>query len=278
VSKRFYYARVSVLSLALLGVLGYAARDHLRRSSRRDWQRPLEVALVLLEDGEIDAGALGLLQERIEPLEEALGREFARYGGTFRPIHFRQFGPAAEPRAPPTPAADPSLWQSLTLSLSLGAFARASDRAAGVDQRAFDGKIYLRLSAPRSAQRSLVEGLGEDGGRIAVTSLELRADSADFGLFVVAHELFHLLGADDRYGPDGLAQIPDGLGEPELEPRYPQRSVEVMARGRVLEPGREEPPSQLDELRVGRRTAEEIGWSALAAAAQTGASAALRSR
>lgn len=278
-SKGFYYARVSVLSLILLGVLGYAARDNARRSARRHWQRPLQIALVLLEDGEIDPAALGLLQERVESLEEALEREFSRYGGTFRPIRFRQFGPAPEPRPPPTPAAESSLWQALTLSLSLGAFARASDHAAAVDNSAFDGKIYVRLSAPRSARRSLVEGLGEEGGRIAVTSLELREDSADFGLFVVAHELFHLLGANDRYGPDGLAELPDGLGEPELEPRYPQRSAEVMARGRVLEPGREEPPSQLGELRVGTRTAEEIGWSSFSvAAAEPGASAALRSR
>jgi hypothetical protein len=268
-----------VLSLILLGVLGYAARDRARRSARRDWQRPLNVALVLLEEGEVDPGALGLLQERVGPLEEALEREFARYGGTFRPIRFRQYGPVSEPRPPPTPAAEPSLWQSLSLSLSLGAFARACDRAAGVDNGAFDGKIYVRLAAPRSARRSLVEGLGEDGGRIAVTSLELREDSADFGLFVVAHELFHLLGANDRYGPDGLAELPDGLGEPELEPRYPQRSVEVMARGRVLEPGREEPPSQLDELRVGKRTAEEIGWSALTVASfEPAASAGPRNR
>jgi hypothetical protein len=277
-SKRFYYARVSVLSLVLLAVLAYAARDHARRSARRDWQRPLQIALVLLEDGAVDPGALGLLEQRVEPLEEALEREFARYGGTFRPIRFWQFGPAPEPSPPPAPPAEPSLWQSLTLSLSLGAYARACDRAAGLDD-AFDGKIYVRLSAPRSARRSLVEGLGEDGGRIAVTSIELREDSADFGLFVVAHELFHLLGANDRYGPDGLAELPDGLGEPELEPRYPQLSVEVMARGRVLEPGREEPPSQLGELRVGTRTAKEIGWSSLSGAAgEPAVSAALRSR
>jgi hypothetical protein len=250
----------------LVGLLAYAARDHARRSARRDWQRPLQVALVLLEDGELDAAALGHLQERVEPLEEALQSEFERYGGTFCPIRFRQFGPVPEPSAPPSAAPESSLWQSLKLSLALGAFARASDRAAGVNGADFDGKIYVRLSTPRSARLSLVEGLGEDGGRIAVTSLELREDSADFGLFVVAHELFHLLGASDRYGPDGYAELPDGLGEPELEPRYPQRSVEVMARGRVIEPGREEPPGQLGELRVGARTAEEIGWSSLAVA------------
>jgi hypothetical protein len=260
VSRRFYYVRVSVLSLVLVGLLVYAALDRARRSARRDWQRPLSVALILLQEGDVDPAALQLLQLRVESLEEVLEAEFARYGGGFRPIVFRQFGPI--PMASPVPVAstEPSLWQSLRLSLALGSFARSNDRAAGLERDDFDGKIYLRLSTPRSQRHSLVEGLGEDGGRIAVTSLELREDSADFGLFVVAHELFHLLGATDRYGPDGSAALPDGLGDPGLMPRYPQQRAEVMARGRVIEPGVEEPPAQLGELSVGALTALEIGW------------------
>jgi hypothetical protein len=271
-SKRFYYARVSVLTLVLLGVLAYAARDHRRRSARREWQRPLAVALVLLADGELEPEALARLQGHVEPLEQQLEDQFARYGGSFRPIRFQQFGPVPEPRPRPVAPDQPSLWQELTLSLSLRAYARRCDRAAGVSDGDFDGKIYLRLSEPHNERLSLVEGLGEDGGRIAVTSLELREDSADFGLFVVAHELLHLLGASDRYGPDGLAELPDGLGEPELVPQFPQRSVEVMARGRVIEPGLEEPPSQLAELRVGAKTAAEIGWSPRAATPESGPS------
>ena len=271
-SKRFYYARVSVLSLVLIGVLAYAARDHRRRSARREWQQPLQVALVLLADGELEPTALARLQAHVEPLEQQLEDQFARYGGSFRPIRFQQFGPVPEPSPPPVAPDPPSLWQDLTLSLSLRAYARRCDRAAGVRDNAndFDGKIYLRLSEPHNARLSLVEGLGEDGGRVAVTSLELREDSADFGLFVVAHELLHLLGASDRYGPDGLAELPDGLGEPGLVPLFPQRSVEVMARGRVIEPGVEEPPSQLAELRVGAKTAAEIGWSPSGATPETG--------
>jgi hypothetical protein len=262
---------VSLLSLVLLGVLGYAARDHARRSARRDWQRPLYVALVLLQQGELDPAALTLFQERVEALEQALEAEFERYGGSFRPIRFQQFGPVREPSEAPAATDDASLWQSLQLSLQLGAFARGCDRAAGLSRDAFDGKIYVRLAAPRSQRRALVEGLGEAGGRIALTRLELSEDSADFGLFVVAHELLHLLGAGDRYDADGLAEVPDGLGEPDREPLYPQSSVEVMARGRVIEPGVEQPPSQLAELRVGRRTAAEIGWlSALSPASGSG--------
>jgi hypothetical protein len=298
--REFFRARVIFLSGVLLVVIIYAARDYSARHARTHWRRPLEVALVLLHAGQaagggleraaeaapgaasateygadagtepeaeprgpdrdaLDPEALETLVERVPALEQALTREFERYGGGFRPVHFSIFGPAPESVAPPTPSADPGLLEPFRVSYGLWRFARASDSASGLEG-SFDGTIYVALSAPRSARRALVEGLGQDGGRIAVTRLELSLDSVDFGLFVVAHELLHLLGAGDRYGADGMALVPDGLGDPEREPLYPQDSVEVMARGRVLEPGREKPPSDLDELRVGRRTATEIGW------------------
>jgi hypothetical protein len=290
--------RVAILLAVLLGVCIYALLDYSARRARRSWQRPLEVALVLLtlveherfeRDGvpetsepvpaspdaegpdaespdapsALDAAVLEAFAARVPALEVALAEQFVRYGGEFSPIHFQLFGPVPEVRPAPVPAADPGLLEPLRVSYGLWRFARASDAAAGLSG-GFDGKIYVVLSPPRSERRALVEGLGQDGGRIAVTHIELSEDSVDFGLFVVAHELFHLLGASDRYAADGTTLIPEGLGDPEQDPLYPQRSVEVMARGRVLRPDAEEPPGHLQDLRVGAKTAAEIGWGAVA--------------
>lgn len=258
-SRLFYRIRVALLSLVLLGVLLYAARDYASRRARRAWERPLHVALVLLERGALDQGALEAFITRVPALEAVLEREYERYGGGYRPFRFWLFGPVPEGEPAPVAAREPSWLEPLRMSWSLYQYARASDAAAGL-VGAFDGKIYVVLSPPRSARRALVEGLGQDGGRIALTQIELSSGSVDFGLFVVAHELFHLLGAADRYGPDGLASIPDGLGDPDRDPLYPQDGAEVMSRARVIEPGVEEPPSDIGELRVGPRTAAEIGW------------------
>jgi hypothetical protein len=258
-SQVFFRIRVAFLSLVLLGVLVYAARDYAARRARRAWERPLSVALVLLERGAIDPEALQAFQERVSALEDVLEREYRRHGGGFRPIRFWLFGPVAEPESAPVAAPAPSWLEPLRISLSLYRFARASDAAAGLTG-AFDGKVYVVLAPPRSSKKALVEGLGQDGGRIALTHIELSEDSVDFGLFVVAHELFHLLGAADRYATDGSTSIPEGLGDPDRVPLYPQDSVEIMARARVIEPGVEKPPDGLTELRVGPRTAAEIGW------------------
>jgi hypothetical protein len=51
------------------------------------------------------------------------------------------------------------------------------------------------------------------------------------------------------------------LAEPDLQPLYPQRFAELMARNRPIDPATEEPPVSLEELAVGPVTAGEIGWS-----------------
>jgi hypothetical protein len=254
---------VGVLLVLLGSVLAFAARDYRARRARQAWRAPLDVALVLLERGSVDDAALEAFEGRAPALEAALTREFARYGGAFAPIRLHRFGPVPEAATPPEADAEPGVLEPVRISYELWRYARRNDEAAGVPDAlgsAYDGKVYVVLSAPRSSRRALVEGLGQDGGRIAVAHIELSQDSVDFGLFVVAHELFHLLGADDRYGPDGNAIIPDGLGDPDREPLYPQDGAEIMARGRVLRPGHEEPPGELNELRVGAATAREIGW------------------
>lgn len=258
-ARQFYLARVAVLLSLLAAVIIYAVRDHSARRARLGWQRPLQIALVLLARGELDSDALDRFEARVPELEAALEREFRRYGGQFRPIHFQRFGPVPEPEPPPQASVEPGPLEAIRVSYALFWFARHSDQATGVSGQ-FDGKVYVALSPPRSAKRALVEGLGQDGGRIAVTSIELSEDSVDFGLFVVTHELFHLLGARDRYAADGSALLPEGLGDAERDPLYPQDTVEVMARGRVIEPRHELPPSHLAELRVGPWTAAEIGW------------------
>ncbi len=92
-------------------------------------------------------------------------------------------------------------------------------------------------------------------GGSAWPAIELDASTVDLALFVVAHELFHTLGASDKYDANGRAMIPDGLVEAQRVPLYPQRYAEVMTRNLVLAAGSERPPDSLAELGVGTLTA-----------------------
>jgi len=87
----------------------------------------------------------------------------------------------------------------------------------------------------------------------------LGAEFVDRACALLAHELCHTLGATDKYqGEESV--FPEGFADPDQEPRYPQEEAEIMALGIPLAPGRERAVEELGECRMGRKTAEEIGW------------------
>jgi hypothetical protein len=135
------------------------------------------------------------------------------------------------------------------------------DSAAAIDGDAYDARVYVVVRAPSQEKLRFVEGASEQGGRIGTLEVDLDASMVDFALFVTAHELFHTLGALDRYDATGATTIPDGLAEPEASPLLSQRYAELMSRGRAVAPGHDEAPDSLDMLRVNALTAREIGWA-----------------
>lgn len=247
----------------LLGVLAivalYAVKDVWRRKQRNDWQRELQVALVIAARGPVAPEALAALRSEVPKLESRLAAEFARYGRRGRPFSFHVYGPVAVDEGAPQAASD-GLVDLAKHAWALRRFTGELDERADVPSAGFDSRLYLVVRPPASEARLFVEGQSEQGGRVGIAEAELDVSMAPFVLFVAAHELMHTLGASDKYDARGRARVPDGLAEPELVPRYPQRYVEIMARNRPVAPDREEPPSSLDELRVGAVTAAEIGW------------------
>ena len=79
---------------------------------------------------------------------------------------------------------------------------------------------------------------------------------------VVAHELLHTLGATDKYDrATGQPRAPEGLGEPDREPLFPQEYGEIMAGRIALSADDAAMPHDLDAMVIGAVTAREIGWS-----------------
>ncbi len=259
-SRRFYQLRVALLLVVLGGVVLWAANDWWRRHERTAWKRPLRVALVLVEREPVPAETARALTSRAFDLEQRLNREFLRHTGAPREaFSIVVKGPTTTLEDAPR-VAEQNLWGLLRHSYALWQWTRAIDRRASVEWRGYDARIYLLLRPGDRDRPALIEGESEDGGRIGIAQAELRDDTVDFALFVAAHELFHTLGATDKYDAFGRSLVPDGLAEPELLPLYPQRGAEIMARNLALSPTSERPPESLAELVVGLATAREIGW------------------
>jgi hypothetical protein len=259
--SRFFVARVAVLLSVLLVVVAYAAHDVYSRRERKAWDHTLAIAVVVLRDGPVDDAAMGALRERTPELEHRLTDELHRYRpGAPKPFAFTLFGPIDETAPAPATAGD-GLLALAGHAWDLHRWTHDVDARAHIEAGAFDSRIYVTAHPPRG-RKHMVEGSSEQGGRIGTVTIDLdpNPEIIDFALSVIAHELLHTLDARDHYDDAGHATVPDGLAEPDLVPRYPQRYVEIMARGRPVAPGEEEVLGALDGLAVGPATAREIGW------------------
>ncbi len=256
----FFKVRVFLLLTTLLVVVFVAAGDVRRRKGRNDWDRTLEVAIVLVAPRPLDPKAVAALRDRVPSLERRLAEEAARHRpGLTSPFKFRVAGPVvSDVSAPKLAGTGPS--DLASHAWALRSYTKAIDEAAGLDEGAFDARIYVTATPPTSAQKAWIEGESEQGGRIGIVAVELDEGMVDLALAVIAHETFHTLGATDKYDPGGHATIPAGLADPTSVPLYPQLRGDVMARGRVISPGSEQIVERLDDLGVGPETAREIGW------------------
>jgi hypothetical protein len=207
--------RVTLLLIVLGGVLAYAYVDRSQREARRSWERTLRVAVILVEQAPLEPSAVAALGLRVDPLEAQLEAEMRRYlpAGP-KPFEIALLGPIVSNDAPPTPPDGGELIEIAKYQWALRRWVSGIDEAGKLPTRGFDSRVYLVARPPTDTQRKQVEGTSEAGGRVGVVSVELDATMADLALFVATHELFHTLGATERYAPDGSVLIPDGLGDP----------------------------------------------------------------
>lgn len=166
-SRRFFRIRISILLVLLAGVLLYAWRDVRSRALRTDWKRPLRVAVVVVAAEPVDGAALARLGARVGVLERRLADEMRRHGSqaTTTPFVFTLTTASSLPRSPPRPGEEPSWMDAARFAWDLSRFTRAVDESAGVDEAAFDARIYLVVRAPLGRVRQF-EGIGEQGGRV----------------------------------------------------------------------------------------------------------------
>lgn len=259
--RAFFRARVAFLLAVLTIVALWAWRDVRSRRERNSWERPLSVALILVRRGPIGDEAAVAFGARIPELDGRMADEYQRYfSSAMHPFAFTFVGPTDAAEDPPSFSGE-SWLDAAKHAWALWRWTSSVDSAAGVKASLYDSRVYVVARPPASAQRELIEGESQEGGRVGTVEVELDASMADFALFVAAHELFHTLGASDKYDVAGRTLIPAGLAEPNLRPMYPQRFAEIMARNRPVAPGVEEPPVSLEDLAVGPATAVEIGWS-----------------
>ncbi len=160
--------------------------------------------------------------------------------------------------SPPLPPSSPSVPAIMYWSLKLRWWAWRVDK--GPRPPPADVQLFVRYFDPETAP-VLHHSLGLQEGHIGVVNAFASQRESGGNRVVMAHELLHTLGAQDRYEPStNMPRWPEGYAQPELDPRYPQSKAELMGGRIPIDPSTAEIPRSLSQVVIGRLTAQEIGW------------------
>ncbi len=97
---------------------------------------------------------------------------------------------------------------------------RDIDRAAGGAVGGFDLRVFFLCAPLSDGQLGFAEGSGAVNGEVAFVRGSCDGDLS-LSLQTIGHELFHTVGATDRYDSGGHARVPDGLADPARVPLTP---------------------------------------------------------
>ncbi|HWW31543.1 MAG TPA: hypothetical protein VNY80_16110 [Steroidobacteraceae bacterium] len=252
----FKNLRILILLLVLL-VAALTTWQDRYRSTR--WREPLYVAIypIAADASPVTLAYVANLDiERFKPIDRFFMREAARYQlSAGEPVRTRLRTELRD--RPPQRAATDGPFATALWSLRLRYWAwRVSGHVAEPE----DIRMFVLYHDP-ALTPAVPHSLGLTKGLIGVVYAFATLEMDGTNDVIIAHELLHTLGATDKYQPANDApRFPDGYGDPQQVPLYPQRNAELMAGRRMLSPDRWQQAESLDEVVIGRATALEIRW------------------
>lgn len=246
--------RICCLLLILVLIAGTTIGDRYRTTG---WRDTLWVGVFPVNgDGSVAAGRYltTLDADQFADIEAFFTREAEAYGvGIERPVRMVLEPPPSAP--PPLPDPDAGIPARIAWSLRARYYTwrQATDSLADV-------RLFVLYHDPQHTT-TVPDSLGMQKGLMGIVHAYAATDMSATNNIVIAHELLHTLGATDKYDPaSGQPVFPQGYGEPDAEPRHPQRTAEIMAGRTALSPTRAEMPASFAEVVVGPVTATEINW------------------
>ncbi len=254
----FKAIRISILLLILLFV-GLSAVLTQARST--DWNNSLWIKVYPINaDGSTEASKFiaKLKTSDFEGIERFIQRETERYSKTIsQPVRIELGKEVTE--QPPMLAKDPNTLSVMIWSMKMRWWAGSS--TDDQDRIEPDVRIFVRYHEPDMAVR-LENSVGLQKGMVGIVNGYASRRHRGTNNVIIAHEFLHTLGATDKYdGFDGQPIEPDGLGEPDRQPLYPQRYAEIMGGRIALAVDDAVIPKNLKYAVIGNLTAREINLS-----------------
>ncbi len=135
----------------------------------------------------------------------------------------------------------------------------------GISQKPLEagvGRIYLHLyvKKPEEAASYPVDFVEKRPLQTGIVFVPIQEWNSTPAMVRVAHEVLHVMGAEDKYDEEGLPIFPQGYANPFRDPLYPQQVGEIMSRSIPQSATDYRLTKSLREVRIGLTTAAEIGW------------------
>ena len=224
------------------------------------WDRPILVTVYPIIADEDRATARFVKDIDTDDFRE-VNRFFTRasqpYGFTVTPAFRFQLAPVSAKRPPPVPqqfnTAAIAWW---SLRMRWWAWTQGlQDGLISPDIQMF--VLFHSLNGNNEVGISV----GMRKGRYGIVKAYAREPLQPQNLVVFTHEMLHVLGATDKYVlSTGEPIFPHGFARPEQRPLFPQDSAEIMGGRIPLTSYSSTMPDSLEQCRIGRLTAEEIGF------------------
>jgi hypothetical protein len=247
----------------LLFILATVAISTWRAKARvADWRYPLRVAVYPINGDQSAVTRAYIAQLKVDsftPIADFLDDEAKRYNIAMsygKPINL-VLAPevTAQPPAPPNGS---NIMQNVLLSLHFRYWAYRADVLAGPRPHI---RLFVRLFDP-ATHEVVPNSVGLEQGMIGIANTYASKKFEARNNVVIAHELLHTVGAQDKYDPRTNQPLhPHGYAEPDAETLYPQRWAEIMGGRIPLSANTAAMPRGLHETLIGDTTAKEIQWT-----------------
>jgi hypothetical protein len=254
----FKAVRISILLLILLFV---GLSTFLTQARSTDWNNSLWVKIYPI-NADSSAAASKYIAELatsdFDGIETFIQRETERYAKKLnRPVRVELGSEIRE--QPPALGKQLNAMSVMLWSLKMRWWAsRVTDAQDRIDP---DVRIFVRYHAPDRAV-TLENSVGLQKGMVGIVNGYASRRHRGTNNVIIAHEFLHTLGATDKYNAaNGQPTGPDGLGEPDRKPLYPQRYAEIMGGRIALAEDDAVIPKSLKYAVIGALTAREINLS-----------------
>lgn len=223
------------------------------------WKKPLEVTIYLVNGDDTEdtqAYVETLSANHFQEISGFLDRQSERYFLKKLPSSVVRLGPPVKALPPAAQKNGRSALDTLLWSLKLRYY--AFHNTPFLDSL---GKVRLFVVYHKGEDGiPLQHSLGLRKGLLGVVHVFAQTKQERQNNVLITHELLHALGATDKYDENLMPIYPEGFGEPEDGPHYPQRVAEIMAGRIAISPTRAIIPENLDASVIGYKSAHEINW------------------